>query len=73
VAVKIIMPKLGMTMQEGTLTEWIAEAGQPVSVGDPLFGLATDKIDVEVEAESDGILYHAVAPGTTLEPGSVVG
>jgi pyruvate dehydrogenase E2 component (dihydrolipoamide acetyltransferase) len=73
VAVKIIVPKLGMTMQEGTLTEWIAEAAQPVSVGDRLFALATDKIDVEVEAESDGILYQAVAAGATLEPGAVVG
>jgi pyruvate/2-oxoglutarate dehydrogenase complex dihydrolipoamide acyltransferase (E2) component len=73
VAIEILLPKLGLTMEEGTVDEWLVEDGAVITVGTPLLRLATDKIDVDVEAEAEGILRRAVPDGTTLEPGSVLG
>jgi pyruvate/2-oxoglutarate dehydrogenase complex dihydrolipoamide acyltransferase (E2) component len=73
VAIEILLPKLGLTMEEGTVDEWLVADGTPVTVGMPLLRLATDKIDVDVEAEGEGVLARAVADGATLAPGSVLG
>jgi pyruvate dehydrogenase E2 component (dihydrolipoamide acetyltransferase) len=73
VAIEILLPKLGLTMEEGTVDEWLVTDGTPITVGMPLLRLATDKIDVDVEAEGDGILARAVPDGATLVPGSVLG
>jgi pyruvate dehydrogenase E2 component (dihydrolipoamide acetyltransferase) len=73
VAIEIRLPKLGLTMEEGTVDEWLLADGAVVTTGMPLLRLATDKIDVDVEAEGDGILHRAVPNGTTLEPGAVLG
>jgi pyruvate dehydrogenase E2 component (dihydrolipoamide acetyltransferase) len=73
VAIEIRLPKLGLTMEEGTVDEWLLEDGAVVVVGMPLLRLATDKIDVDVEAEGEGILHRAVGNGVTLEPGAVLG
>jgi len=72
-AIEILLPKLGLTMEEGTVDEWLVDDGAVISMGMPLLRLATDKIDVDVEAEGEGILARAVPDGTTLEPGSVLG
>ena len=72
-AIEILLPKLGLTMEEGTVDEWLVTDGTVITVGMPLLRLATDKIDVDVEAEGDGILARAVPDGTTLAPGSVLG
>lgn len=72
-AIEIRLPKLGLTMEEGTVDEWLLDDGAVVTVGTPLLRLATDKIDVDVEAEDDGILHRAVPGGVTLEPGAVLG
>jgi pyruvate dehydrogenase E2 component (dihydrolipoamide acetyltransferase) len=60
-------------MEEGTLEEWLVNDGDLITVGTPLLRLATDKIDVDVEAEADGIMARAVPNGTTLPPGAVLG
>jgi pyruvate dehydrogenase E2 component (dihydrolipoamide acetyltransferase) len=60
-------------MEEGTLEEWLVNDGDVITVGTPLLRLATDKIDVDVEAEADGIMARAVPNGTTLPPGAVLG
>jgi pyruvate/2-oxoglutarate dehydrogenase complex dihydrolipoamide acyltransferase (E2) component len=72
-AIEILLPKLGLTMEEGTVEEWLVADGAVITIGMPLLRLATDKIDVDVEAEADGILARAVPDGATLEPGSVLG
>lgn len=53
---EIFMPKLSSTMQVGTLLEWFKEEGELVEVGEPLFEIMTDKINIEVEAYEEGIL-----------------
>jgi pyruvate/2-oxoglutarate dehydrogenase complex dihydrolipoamide acyltransferase (E2) component len=70
VAVEVVLPKLGLTMQEGTIEEWLVPTGEAVAVGDPILRLATDKVDVEVEAEAEGHLHPLVDAGATLAPGA---
>ena len=72
-AIEILLPKLGLTMDEGTVDEWLVADGTVITMGMPLLRLATDKIDVDVEAEGEGILQRAVPDGATLAPGSVLG
>jgi len=50
------MPKFGETMTEGTIFNWIAEEGDQIEKGDPLFEIETDKASLEVEAEEAGVL-----------------
>ena len=72
-ATEVVIPKMGMTMEDGTLVEWLVPDGTAVTVGQPLFHMVTEKLDCDVEAEADGILRHVVAVDTTLDPGGVVG
>jgi hypothetical protein len=69
----VIMPNLGLTMEEGTVSRWLAAPGQQVERGQPLFEVETDKVSVEVEAPASGrlgpVLVEAgrrVAVGTVL-------
>ncbi|UYO36626.1 2-oxo acid dehydrogenase subunit E2 [Bacillus zhangzhouensis] len=52
---EIFMPKLSSTMEVGTLLQWFKEEGDSVEIGEPLFEIMTDKINIEVEAYDDGI------------------
>jgi pyruvate dehydrogenase E2 component (dihydrolipoamide acetyltransferase) len=69
----VLLPKIGMTMEEGTLCRWLLAEGATVSRGQPIFEMETEKVQMEVEAEHDGVLCPLVAEGTTLKPGDVVG
>ena len=55
-AKEIFMPKLSSTMQVGTLLQWFKNEGDSVEVGEPLFEIMTDKINIEVESYEEGIL-----------------
>lgn len=55
-AVEIIMPKAGMDMHEGTITEWLKELGDPVEEGEALLEIETDKVTMEVESPVAGVL-----------------
>ena len=72
-ATEVLIPKLGMTMTEGTVAEWLVPDGAVVRAGDMVYRLETEKIEFQVEAEMDGLVRQAVPAGTTLPPGSVVG
>lgn len=67
------MPKLGLTMTEGTITEWFVKTGETVTKGSVIMLFETDKVEAEVEAEVDGIVSHIAGVGETLEPGEIVG
>jgi len=69
----VVLPKMGMTMTEGTLAEWLVPDGAPVEKGQPIFRMLTEKINAEVEAETSGILRHLVPEDTTVPAGAVVG
>lgn len=70
---EIYLVKVGMTMTEGMVSEWYVGDGEPVNRGDLLYALETEKINMDVDAETSGIVRHRVDVGVTLEPGDVVG
>jgi pyruvate/2-oxoglutarate dehydrogenase complex dihydrolipoamide acyltransferase (E2) component len=55
-AYKIVMPQLGLTMEEGSVTGWLKQPGEYVEKGDPLFIVETDKLEMEVESMGKGYL-----------------
>lgn len=72
-ATQVQIPKLGLTMQEGTIASWQVGDGSEVTAGQVLYILETDKVETEVEAQGAGFLHQIYPEGTTLEPGEVVG
>ena len=54
-AYKIVMPQLGLTMEEGSVTSWLKKPGEWVEKGEALFTVETDKIEMEVEAKNAGL------------------
>jgi pyruvate/2-oxoglutarate dehydrogenase complex dihydrolipoamide acyltransferase (E2) component len=72
-AITLTIPKLEMSMSEGTLAEWIVADGAEVKTGDFIYILETDKTAREVEAPSDGILRHKVPAGETYDVGTEIG
>jgi pyruvate/2-oxoglutarate dehydrogenase complex dihydrolipoamide acyltransferase (E2) component len=69
----INIPKLGWTMEEGTLTEWLVEEGSTVNEGDPLYILETDKVDNEVVAPAAGVLRRRGVAGEVYPVGTEIG
>ena len=55
-ATKVLMPKLGASMESGTILQWFKDEGETVSEGEVLFEVMTDKINIEIEAEASGVL-----------------
>ena len=70
---EIYLVKVGMTMTEGVVDEWYVDDGATVSPGALLYRLETEKVNLDVEAETEGTVRHLVGAGQTLEPGDVVG
>src|SRR3712207_737570 len=69
------MPRLGWTMEVGRLVEWLKQDGEPVTAGEPLFTVESDKAVTEVEAIDTGVLRipaDAPAPGIELPVGAVL-
>ncbi|MDD5922165.1 MAG: dihydrolipoyl dehydrogenase [Eubacteriales bacterium] len=60
-ATEITMPQLGLTMEEGTIDEWVKHEGDEVKKGDVLCKITTDKLSNDIEAEEDGVLLKIVA------------
>jgi pyruvate dehydrogenase E2 component (dihydrolipoamide acetyltransferase) len=72
--ISLTMPKLGLTMTEGTLAEWNVEVGARVRAGDVIFAVESDKSLVEVEVQQSGqITAILVGVGETVDVGAVVG
>ena len=75
-AVEIVMPRLGWTMEEGTLVEWLKKPGEAVQAGEVLLTVETDKAVNEVESFDAGRLHipeDAPGPGATVPVGTVLG
>ncbi len=70
----VIMPQMGESITEGTITKWRSNVGDAVERDDPLFDIATDKVDTEVPAPLTGRLVEVLVPeGETVEVNTVVG
>jgi pyruvate/2-oxoglutarate dehydrogenase complex dihydrolipoamide acyltransferase (E2) component len=72
-SVEILLPKLGFSMNEGTLAEWlVADGGQAVE-GEPLYALESEKSTQEVDSPASGTLRIIAEIGETYEVGTVLG
>ena len=60
-AFEVLMPQLGLTMEEGTVSQWVKHEGDTVKTGDVLLEITTDKLTNEVTSEHDGVLLKIVA------------
>ncbi|WP_067929974.1 dihydrolipoamide acetyltransferase family protein [Alicyclobacillus kakegawensis] len=73
-SVEVIMPKLGMGMEEGTVVAWRKQVGDPVQKGECLVEIRSEKIEYEVEAPEDGVLLDILVPDEGVVPcGTVIG
>lgn len=72
-AERVLMPKLGMTMAEGTIEEWKVREGDAVRRGQTLASVATDKLTGEVDAPRDGVVLRILAgEGETVPVSSAI-
>ncbi len=70
----VIMPQMGESIAEGTITKWMKNVGDKVERDEPLFEISTDKVDAEIPAPAAGVLKEIrVQPGTTVPINTVVG
>ncbi|MBM9833217.1 dihydrolipoyl dehydrogenase, partial [Enterococcus faecalis] len=73
-AFEVIMPKLGVDMQEGEIIEWKKQVGDVVNEGDILLEIMSDKTNMELEAEDSGVLLKIVREaGETVPVTEVIG
>ncbi|HQZ32881.1 MAG TPA: hypothetical protein PK020_00580 [Ilumatobacteraceae bacterium] len=69
----VLLARLGDTVDEVVIIEWLVAAGDRVAVGDPLVRVETDKIEVEIDAPLAGIVVdHAVAEDDEVATGSIL-
>ncbi len=70
----VIMPQMGESLAEGTITKWLKKVGDTVERDEPLFEISTDKVDAEIPAPAAGTLTEILhGEGETVEVNSVVG
>ncbi|PYX90507.1 MAG: 2-oxoglutarate dehydrogenase, E2 component, dihydrolipoamide succinyltransferase [Acidobacteria bacterium] len=70
----VVMPQMGESIFEGTITKWLKKPGDKVQRDEPLFEISTDKVDAEIPAPASGVLNEIkVAEGTTVQVNTVVG
>jgi len=70
----IVMPQMGESIFEGTITKWLKKPGDKVQRDEPLFEISTDKVDAEIPAPASGVLQEIkVSEGNTVQVNTVVG
>ena len=67
-AVDVLVPQMGESVLEGTILEWKVKVGDPVKLNQPLVELMTDKVNVEIPAEAEGVLAHLFAKAGDVVP-----
>lgn len=74
--IEITVPRLGWSMEEGLFGAWLKASGAPVTAGEPLYSLESDKVTMEVESLDNGTLFipaDAPAPGAVVTVGQLLG
>ncbi len=70
----VVMPQMGESIFEGTITKWLKKPGEKVQRDEPLFEISTDKVDAEIPAPASGILQEIkISEGNTVQVNTVVG
>ena len=71
---EVVMPQMGESIFEGTITKWLKKPGDKVQRDEPLFEISTDKVDAEIPAPASGVLQEIkVSEGNTVQVNTVVG
>ena len=71
--VEVVMPQMGVSVSEGTVTRWLKQPGEAVTLDEPLLEISTDKVDTEVPSPGEGVLAEIrVQEGETVEVGTVL-
>jgi pyruvate dehydrogenase E2 component (dihydrolipoamide acetyltransferase) len=72
-AVDVVMPQMGVSVSEGTVTKWLKTVGEEVQADDPLLEISTDKVDTEVPSPGSGVVSEIlVQEGETVEVGTLL-
>jgi len=70
---EVVMPQMGVSVSEGTITKWLKQVGEPIARDEPLLEISTDKVDTEVPSPGEGIVAQIVVQeGETVEVGTVL-
>lgn len=69
----VCIPKLGVSMTEGSIVQWLVDDGAAVEAGDPLYVLESDKTETEIAAPASGVLKASGAVGETYAVGDQIG
>src|SRR5439155_12743229 len=73
-AVDVVMPQMGVSVSEGTITRWLKQEGEQVEADEPLLEISTDKVDTEVPSPASGTLTQIlVQEGQTVDVGTKLG
>jgi pyruvate dehydrogenase E2 component (dihydrolipoyllysine-residue acetyltransferase) len=71
--VEVVMPQMGVSVSEGTITKWLKQEGEPIARDEALLEISTDKVDTEVPSPGEGIVAKILVPeGETVEVGTVL-
>jgi len=71
--VEVVMPQMGVSVSEGTITRWLKQLGESVALDEPLLEISTDKVDTEVPSPGEGIVSEVrVQEGETVDVGTVL-
>jgi 2-oxoglutarate dehydrogenase E2 component (dihydrolipoamide succinyltransferase) len=71
--VEVVMPQMGVSVSEGTITRWLKQPGESIALDEPLLEISTDKVDTEVPSPGEGVLAEVrVQEGETVEVGTVL-
>jgi len=73
-AVDVVMPQMGVSVSEGTVTKWLKREGEQIEADEPLLEISTDKVDTEVPSPASGTLVQIlVQEGETVDVGTKLG
>src|SRR5436190_9362187 len=73
-AVDVVMPQMGVSVSEGTITRWLKQEGETIEADEPLLEISTDKVDTEVPSPASGTLTQIlVQEGETVDVGTKLG
>src|SRR6266496_3159163 len=70
---QVVMPQMGVSVSEGTITKWLKQVGEAIGRDEPLLEISTDKVDTEVPSPAEGLVTQIlVQEGETVEVGTVL-
>src|SRR4249919_698761 len=72
-AIEVVMPQMGVSVSEGTITKWLKQEGEVIAADEPLLEISTDKVDTEIPSPGTGTVQQILVPeGETVEVGTLL-